>query len=234
MQTVELFSGTKSFSKVAQELGHNTFTVDVEPKLNPDLVMDILELKRDQLPKVVNVLWMSPPCQTFSVASLRHYWENGKPKNDKTLKGLEIMRAALRIKDELLKDNPGMVWFMENPRAMMRKQIEVQKYRRVTVTYCSYGADVQKATDIWTNSSTWFPKKMCSPCSPCHQRAPRGSKFGVQGVKKNSFESKKYRYSLHNQVMLTGRLGGGDLKTSLLRGMIPPKLFYEIFRSIKK
>ena len=43
MNTLELFSGTKSFSKVAKRLGHNIFTIDNQKKLNPDLVMDLLK-----------------------------------------------------------------------------------------------------------------------------------------------------------------------------------------------
>jgi len=45
MNTLELFSGTKSFSKVAKELGHFTFTVDIDSKLEPDFVCDIMELE---------------------------------------------------------------------------------------------------------------------------------------------------------------------------------------------
>ena len=45
MQTLELFAGTKSFSKVARELGHNTLTIDNETSLEPDLCTDILKLE---------------------------------------------------------------------------------------------------------------------------------------------------------------------------------------------
>ena len=38
MQTVELFCGTKSFSKVAARLGHRTFTLDNDPALIPPLM----------------------------------------------------------------------------------------------------------------------------------------------------------------------------------------------------
>lgn len=40
-----------------------------------------------------------------------------------------------------------------------------------------------KPTDIWTNSNTWVPKKMCSNGDSCHVAAPRGSKAGTQGIK---------------------------------------------------
>lgn len=41
MNTIELFSGTKSFSKVAKELNHSILTIDSQESLNPDLVMDL-------------------------------------------------------------------------------------------------------------------------------------------------------------------------------------------------
>ena len=43
MNTIELFCGTKSFSKVAEELGHTTHTLDVEAKFNPDFCRNILD-----------------------------------------------------------------------------------------------------------------------------------------------------------------------------------------------
>ena len=44
MNSLELFSGTKSFSKVAKELGHETMTIDNDRSLEPDIVADIAQL----------------------------------------------------------------------------------------------------------------------------------------------------------------------------------------------
>lgn len=215
MNTVELFCGTKSFSKVAKDLGYNTFTVDIEPKNNPDFVCDILDFNISSIPfDKVDVLWMSPPCTTFSVASLRHYWIDGKPKNEKTLHGIKLVAKALEIKDELLRINPDMKWYMENPRGMLRKQAVVNGLFKNTITYCKYGSNVQKATDIWTNDLSWKPIPMCKAGDPCHVRAPRGSNTGTQGIKyKGSHPDWAYNIN----------------RDALSRGVIPPKLFYEIF-----
>ena len=40
---LELFSGTKSVSKVAKALGWETISLDIDPKFDPDLCMDILD-----------------------------------------------------------------------------------------------------------------------------------------------------------------------------------------------
>ncbi len=39
---VEVYCGTKSFSKVAKERGHEVFTIDYNPKFKPDMVVDML------------------------------------------------------------------------------------------------------------------------------------------------------------------------------------------------
>ena len=223
MITLELFCGTKSFSKVAKELGHDTFTVDIDPKLNPDLCVDILDFKLEMLPEKFrhpDVVWASPPCTTFSVASIRHYWVDGKPKNDKCLKGIEIAKKNLEIIKEL---NPKY-YFIENPRGMMRKQDFMLGLNRNTVTYCQYGLPYQKATDIWTNCLEWKPKPMCSPNSPCHVRAPRGSRNGIQGIE----AARRPAYHPDWSYVIDRKNG-----SALARGVIPPALFKEIFECIK-
>jgi len=46
-----------------------------------------------------------------------------------------------------------------------------------------------RPTDIWTNSESWKPRPMCKNGNPdCHhERAPRGSRTGTQGLK-NAYE----------------------------------------------
>ncbi len=183
LKILELFSGTESFSKVAKERGHEVFTIDNDPQFNPDLCKDILEVNIEDIPFKPDVIWASPPCTTFSVASIRHYWVDGKPKNDKTLLGIKIVKKTI----ELIKQLKPKFFIIENPRGMLRKQEFILSLDRSTVTYCQYGAKVQKPTDLWNNLNHTF-KPMCKPGSPCHEPASRGARNGVQGIN-NSFSN---------------------------------------------
>ena len=67
----------------------------------------------------------------------------------------------------------------------MRKSPMMRNISRYTVTYCQYGDNRMKPTDIWTNHESPYFKPMCKNGDPCHESAPRGSRTGTQGLKGN-------------------------------------------------
>lgn len=178
MQTVELFSGTKSFSKVAARLGHATFTVDNDSRHNPDVCINVLALSATGLPHRPDILWASPPCEAFSVAAICHNWENGYPKSERARSAIHVIQKTL----SLIATTAPRWWFIENPRGMLRTLPLMGAYIRRTVSYCQYGDTRQKPTDVWTNASWWQPRQRCKPGTPCHVAAPRGSRTGTQGI----------------------------------------------------
>jgi len=187
MKTIlELFSGTKSISTAFKDAGWDVFTVDNNPELCPDLVADISTLSKHRLPERFqhpDVVWASPPCTCFSVASMGHHWTMpyGTPKTIEAVKSMELVVRTFTLLANL---NPRL-WFIENPRGMLRKINMMQNARkyRHTVTYCQYGDIRMKPTDIWTNHPNPGFKPMCKNGMTCHQSAPRGSKTGTQGLK---------------------------------------------------
>jgi len=198
MKILELFCGTKSIGKEAKARGHEVFSVDIDKQFNPDLCVDILKFDKSMLPWKPDMVWASPPCTTFSVASLGHHWTGGRrayiPKTKEAIIGLRIMAKTKGI---ILSINPR-IWWIENPRGVMRKVIRLEKYQH-TITYCKYGDTRMKPSDLWTNCKAWTPRPMCHNGDPCHEAAPRGAKTGTQG-----------------------------LKGAIERGIIPPQLCQEI------
>lgn len=184
---LELFAGTKSVGKVAEERGWAVFSSDIMPEFDTDYTADILAFDPARVPWVPDVIWASPPCQAFSVASIFRHWtpppENA-PKDDGARLGLAIVKATLEIVDHFAALNPRLLWYMENPCGKLRVlPIVAHLPRRVEVTYCQYGDTRMKRTDIWTNDMQWIARPMCGQGDPCHESAPRGCKTtGTQAL----------------------------------------------------
>lgn len=205
-QTVELFSGTASFSKVAKSRKYKIATYDncVEPDEGArgcHTVCDILD-KSVVYPKRPFILWASPPCGTFSVASIGRNWDSitRKPKTENAEIGLKMLERTL----EIIATIEPTWWFVENPRGMMRTTIKplIAKaasgrkslffpYTRKTVTYCQYGDTRMKPTDIWTNCIAWKHRPVCRFGDPCHEPAPRGAtETGTESLKNKKEKSR--------------------------------------------
>lgn len=204
MKAIELFCGAKSISNVFTERGHKTFTIDNNSIFNPDLCIDIMDFKIEMLHDYFinpDVVWASPPCTCFRVASISTHWGGGsrgyKPKTEKAKESIRLIKKTIEIIEEL----QPKLWFIENPRGILRKLIPMASFPRKTVTYCQYGDKRMKPTDIWTNCSVWVPRPMCKNGDTCHEPAPRGSKTGTQGLK-NATERSKIPYELCKELLL--------------------------------
>lgn len=188
MKVLELFCGTKSISNAFKARGHKVYTVDWEKSFSPDLAVDIETLTVEQIKElcggIPDVIWASPDCATYSVAAISYH--RRKQANGSLEPITDYARKCDRVNKhlvDLINELQPKYWFIENPRAGLRKMDFMQGLPRYTVTYCKYGEKRQKPTDIWTNHP--FPQfePPCKNGDKCHEAAPRGSTTGTQGIK---------------------------------------------------
>jgi hypothetical protein len=71
VNVLELFAGSRSFGKVAEQRGHNVFSVDWKQFDGIDLVIDIEDLEEHMLPFVPDVVIDGRPCTTYSMVHLK-------------------------------------------------------------------------------------------------------------------------------------------------------------------
>jgi len=204
MNVLELFAGSRSIGKVGDELGMNVFSVDWEKYEDIDLCIDVAKLTKEDIPFTPDVIWASPDRTTKTIATMSTHRKNRKPKSEYAKKCDITNQHFISLIKEWLEINPKMVFFIENPRGMLRKMPWMQEFKRHTVWYCVYGDERAKPTDIWTNSDTWIPRPVChNGNKECHHApAPRGSKTGTQG-RKGSYERSKIPEELCREVLLS-------------------------------
>lgn len=77
MKILELFAGSRSIGKSAERLGHEVFSSDIFDFGSIDYVVDILEFDVEKVPFIPDMIWASPPCTSFSVASIGKHWGGG-------------------------------------------------------------------------------------------------------------------------------------------------------------
>lgn len=194
MKILELFAGSRSIGKAAEELGHYVFSVDIEPFENIDLVKDISELHYRDIPFKPDMIWASPPCTSYSIAAISSHRDGKLP-----VSSLARESDALVVRTLAIINQYDCVYYIENPVGMLRKMPFMLGIPRATITYCSYGDERMKPTDIWSNNiyslfntNGWYPRPKCrNGNKKCHhEESPRGSKSGTQGLK-SSYERSK-------------------------------------------
>lgn len=196
MKVLELFAGTRSIGKAFEARGHEVFSVEWNKDFeNIDLYADIGQLTASEIIEKFghpDVIWASPDCTSYSVAAISKH----RRKNPVT-GSLDPISDYAKFCDkvnqhvlELIRELKPTYWFIENPRGGMRKMEWMQGLPRYTVTYCKYGEERMKPTDVWCN----HPDPKFLPPSkngdPDHVAAPRGARTGTQGLKGSVERSK--------------------------------------------
>ena len=196
LKVLELFAGQRSIGKAFDKYNHEVYSIEWDKYHNNidwyvDIgTIDVIDIiSRFGIP---DVIWASPDCTSYSIAAISHHRKkepNGNlaPVSEYAKFCDKVNQHVLDLINELQCYNPDLIYFIENPRGGLRKMNFMKDLPRYTVTYCQYGDERMKPTDIWTNHPNPNFKPMCKNGDPCHVKAPRGSKTGTQG-RKNSVE----------------------------------------------
>lgn len=189
MKILELFAGTRSVGKAFEARGHEVFSVDWDRDFeNIDLYTDISQLTAQDILERFgrpDVIWASPDCTTFSVAAISYHRRKNKETGnlDPITEYAEFCDKTDQHVLALIRELAPSYWFIENPRGGMRSMAWMKGLPRYTVTYCQYGDQRMKPTDIWTNHPDPQFKPACKNGDTCHVSAPRGARTGTQGLK---------------------------------------------------
>ena len=161
---LDLFCGTKSISREFESQGWSAISVDMDPKTNPTICKNILEVTPQDIlahgrPDLV---WASPLCTHYSTARTT-------AKTPRDLEGSDLLvQKAIELASHF-----GASILIENPHSGLLKTREVIKHLTMQVIdYCSYADDqfpgrYRKRTAIFTDSD-WVPQRaLCNPRT-CH------------------------------------------------------------------
>ena len=198
MRILDLFAGTGSATQAFKDAGHEVIKVEIDPRFEAE-EDDVMKLDAEYLTNTYgqfDFIWASPPCTSFSVASIGYHWKDNKP-SDQALHGIELVLHTI----DLIKDlKPTFGWLIENPRGLLRIQPFMQSLPRQTITYCQYGEKRMKPTDLWGVVKGWTPRPACKNGDKCHEAAPRGSRTGTQGIT-GWVERSKIPYELSKELL---------------------------------
>lgn len=203
MKVLELFAGTRPIGKAFEERGHEVYSVEWNKDFSDiDLYEDVNKVTAEFILKEFgrpDVIWASPDCTTYSIAGVSHH---RKYVSGELLPVSEYAKFCDKTNKHvinLIKELNPKYYFIENPRGCLRKMNFMKDLPRYTVTYCQYGDKRMKPTDIWTNHPDPKFKPMCKNGDSCHEKAPRGSKTGTQGLSK--VDRSKIPYELCKHIV---------------------------------
>ena len=151
MKVLNLFSGTRSWSKVQRPMGWTAWDLDNNPKCMMDIDVNILDwdyiawaVENNIKPGDLRLITASPPCTSYSQANPL----TGDRLEQRRLEGDKLVQRTLDIIDYF----KPKYWVIENPAyGALRNRKVVEGVHSVVVCYCRYGYKIKKATRLFTN-----------------------------------------------------------------------------------
>lgn len=165
-QSLELFSGNKSVSKICEASGFISLSLDINPKLNPSICCDILDFSPSLISGDISFIWASPDCRYFSRLKSSTDWHKEIVKYRQynytpISPGSRVALLLLFKTIEIIKYYSPTLWVIENPVGRMRHIPELCLFApyRYSVNYKDWGFPYSKETDLYTNQLFAFSSK---------------------------------------------------------------------------
>jgi len=167
-RVLDLFCGLGGFSQAFRASDRwDVTTVDIEARFDPDRVADVFDLRPSDFEPAFDVVLASPPCTTLSVAGNHtDHWQDGAPNSERARDHVALAFHTVG----LIQGLDPRFWVLENPRGRMRRLLGGPTG---TVTYCQYGFDWQKPTDLWGEHPP-LTYRRCAPGDDCHAAGGQG------------------------------------------------------------
>ena len=172
VRVLDLCCGTGSVRKALERIygpgNYEYVGVDTEAKFGAQVQMDVRDwdYQRSYPTKYFDIVWASPPCTEYSRAKTRG------------ARRLEHADSIVARCLEIIAYYEPRLWFIENPATGLLKTREImQPLSRYihTCSYCKYGRDYKKATNIWTNREGLVLQHCTS--NPCDHKRQHGIHF---------------------------------------------------------
>jgi len=177
---VDLFSGLGGATEYMYRRGKDAWKVyrydndERFTKVPCTQIVDVLELTATDLPKHIDLLWASPPCNVWSPGTIGRYWSYKNGVQPEAYENLILIAHVLKI----IGESHPKFWWIENPIGKMRSA----GLGPPTISFplATYGTRGKKPTDFWG----YMPKNLKIPkIKRGWEAAPRGAKTGTQGIK---------------------------------------------------
>jgi hypothetical protein len=240
MRLLELFSGTHSIGKVAEEKGYEVISVDINDYSKkgykkPTHKVDILEFDYKQYPiGHFDVIHASPPCCNYSQLQFAWLGRIRKINGKRVIFTREILENLRKESDKLLKKTLEIIdyfkpkyFIIENPNnSQMKNRKLLDNLKYDIADYCMYSDwGYKKPTRFWNN----IPNLKLLRCNKKCENIVQGTTIHKCAVGKNGKPTREKRAKKHNKTLED--VGSGNNRLERFR--IPKKLINEIFDSME-
>jgi len=218
-RALDLFAGTHSFTKQAQELGWEVISLDIDPKSGATITADILEFDYTIWPQGhFDFIWASPPCTTFSIACAHLF--SAEERDRRAAGGCEVARRTKEIVEYL----KPIFFAIENPLASKLWSMGIfDEYPKKKLSYCMYGLPYRKNTILASNAP--FEPKLC-----------RGDCGFVREVVDENGKKRKHHEQVAKQGVSQHCRGLGVQNTTHTRAQlyrVPENLIKDVLESVR-